>query len=40
MNFKKENGMTREKEEDFKDSSICWFCEFPLDGEVSEISVN
>ena len=24
--------MTREDEDDFKNSNICWFCELPLDG--------
>ena len=31
-NTKKDNVMTREDEDDFKYSNICWFCELPQDG--------
>ena len=31
-NTKKEIMMTQEDEEDFKNSTHCWFCELPLDG--------
>ena len=31
-NTKKEIVMTQEDEEDFKNSTHCWFCELPLDG--------
>ena len=31
-NTKKDIVMTRENEEDFKNSTFCWLCELPLDG--------
>ena len=38
-NTKKDIVMTREDEDDIKNSTFCWFCELPLDGQESEIIV-